>query len=294
MAAALRLERGAGGRFTASPREGRQRRVFGGQLMGQALVAAGATVPRELAVHLMHARFLAAADPAIAVDYVLEPSTDRGTFAHRRVLAMQGEAPILELTASFHRPETGPGHQLPAHAHGEPEHLPTFAELARDSADEATRQWCERLQQWIPAEIRAPVVPGRWRPQPGQDFEPRQHVWLRTYDDLGDDAVAHSGAAAYCSDLFLLTAAMVRHGLRHGDEGVFAVTLNHTMWFHAPFRADDWWRYEQEGSWSGGAGQLCRGQMFDRTGRLMATTMQEGLLRVDEHGVRTGEQRLAC
>jgi acyl-CoA thioesterase-2 len=294
MAAALRLERVADGHFTAPPHEGRQQRIFGGQLMAQALVAAGATVPGELTVHLMHARFLGPADPAIAVDYTLEPSTDHGMFAHRRVLATQGDTPILELTASFHRTETGPRHQLPGHAHGEPEDLPTFAELASTSADETTRRWCERLQLWIPAEIRAPVVPGRWRPQPGEEFVPCQHVWLRTYDDLGDDALAHSGAAAYCSDLFLLTAAMVRHGLRHGDDGVFAVTLNHTMWFHAPFRADEWWRYEQEGSWSGGARQLCRGRMFDRTGRLVATTMQEGLLRVDQHGVRTGEQRLAC
>ena len=294
MAAALQLECVADGQFTALPREGRQRRIYGGQLMAQALAAAGASVPDELAVHLMHVRFLAPADPAVAVDYAVEPNSDRGRFAYRRVLATQGDTPILEVSASFHRAETGPGHQLPGHAPGEPEGLPTFEELAQNGADESTRRWWERLQQWIPVEIRAPVVPGRWRPRPGEEFVPRQHVWLRTYDDLGDDALAHDCAAAYCSDLFLLTAAMVRHGLRHDDDGVFAVTLNHTMWFHAPFRADEWFRYEQEGSWSGGARQLCRGQLFDRAGRLVATTMQEGLLRVDEHGARTGEQRLAC
>jgi acyl-CoA thioesterase-2 len=299
MVAALRLERDADGQFTATPREGRQRRVFGGQLMGQALAAAGATVPDQLAVHLMHVRFLAAGDPEVPVRYAVEPSADRGSFAHRRVLAIQGEAPVLELTASFHQRETGPGHQLPPHqppGHRtvSPDELPTVGEIALTGADETTRAWWGRLQQWIPAEVRSPVVPGRWQPQPGEEFVPRQHLWLRTYDDMGEDAHAHACAAAYCSDLFLLTAAMVRHGLRHGDDGVFAVTLNHTMWFHAPFRADEWWRYEQEGSWSGAARVLSRGQMFDGFGHLVATTMQEGLLRVDERGIRTGEQRLAC
>jgi acyl-CoA thioesterase II len=293
MTAALRLERVADGQFTAQPRGGRQRRVFGGQLMAQALAAAGTTAPPDMSVHLMHVRFLAPARPAVAVDYALEPSSDRGRFAHRRVLATQGDTAVIELTASFHRTETGPAHQVPGHAPGEPEDLPTVEELAASAPDEATRQWWARLQAWIPVEIRAPVLPGRWRPLPGEEFVPQQLVWLRTYDAMGDDVLAHSCAAAYCSDLFMMTAAMVRHGLRHDDDGVFAVTLNHTMWFHTPFRADEWWRYEQEGSWSGGARQLSRGQMFDPAGRLVATTMQEGLLRVDDHGVRTGEQRLA-
>jgi acyl-CoA thioesterase-2 len=293
MVAALRLDRVADGQFTALPGDGRPRRVFGGQLMAQALVAGATALPDDLAVHFLQARFVAPADPGQAVDYFVEPSTDRGRFAHRRVIVTQGNAVILELSASFHRAETGPDHQLPAHAAGEPEDQPTFDELARSGVEDSTRRWWGRLQQWLPVEIRAPVVPGRWEPQPGKEFVPRQHLWLRTYDELGDTASAHSGAATYCSDLFLLTAGMVRHGLRHDDDGVFSVTLNHTMWFHAPFRADHWWRYEQEGSWSGGARQLCRGQMFDRAGRLVVTTMQEGLLRVDQHGARTGEQRLA-
>jgi acyl-CoA thioesterase-2 len=137
------------------------------------------------------------------------------------------------------------------------------------------------------------MVPGRWNPAPGDEFHPRQQVWFKSNDDLGDDPLVHAAAGAYTSDLFLLTAAMVRHGLRHDDDGVLALTLNHTMWFHAPLRTDDWWRYDQEGSWSGAGRLLCRGQMFDRSGRLVATTMQEGLLRVDEQSLRIGEQRLA-
>jgi acyl-CoA thioesterase-2 len=263
--------------------------------MAQALAAAGTTVPGELAVHLLHARFLRPADPALPVDYALEPSVDRGAFAHRRVRATQGDVTVLDQAVSFHRGERGPGHQVPGRvpAPGDPEDLPMFEDLALGGADLSTLRWWHRLQEWLPVEVRAPVVPGRWRPAPGEDFVPRQHVWLRAYDDLGTAAQLHSCAAAYCSDLFLLTAAMVRHGLRHDDAGVRAATLNHTMWFHEPFRADDWWRYEQEGSWSGAGRQLCRGQMFDRAGRLVATTMQEGLLRVEDSSIRTGQQRLA-
>ena len=293
MAAALHVERVDDLRFRATPRAGRQGRVFGGQIMGQALAAAATSVPADLCVHLLHARFLRSADPSRAVDYVLEPSVDSAAFAHRRVSATQGDTIVLDLTASFHRGEAGPGHQLPPHQAGAPEDLPTFNELASAGADESTRQWWARLAPWIPVEVRAPVVPGRWRPEPGDALVPRQQVWLRTHHDLGDEPSAHSRAAAYCSDLFLLTAAMVRHGLRHDDDGVLAVTLNHTMWFHEPFRVDDWWRYEQEGSWSGRARVLCRGQMFDRSGRLVATAMQEGLLRVNEQGLRRGERRLA-
>jgi acyl-CoA thioesterase-2 len=292
MTAALQVERVDDLHFRAEPRAGRQRRVFGGQIMGQALAAAATSVPADRGVHLLHARFLRPADPASPVDYLLEPSADTAAFAHRRVSAVQNDVTVLDLTASFHRGESGPGHQLPAHRAGDPDELPTFNELAA-AVDESTRQWWVRLQEWIPVEVRAPVVPGRWQPAPGQTLVPRQQVWMRTNDELGDEPSGHSCAAVYCSDLFLLTAAMVHHGLRHDDDGVLAVTLNHTMWFHEPFRVDDWWRYEQEGSWSGRGRVLCRGQMFDRSGRLVATAMQEGLLRVDEHGVRRGEQRLA-
>jgi acyl-CoA thioesterase-2 len=136
-------------------------------------------------------------------------------------------------------------------------------------------------------------VVGRWLPAPGGEIVPRQQVWFHSNDGLSEDRLAHAAAAAYVSDLFLLTAAMVRHGLRHDDDGVLAVTLNHTMWFHHAFRTDQWWRYDQEGSWSGAGRLLCRGQMFDRSGRLVATAMQEGLLRVAEQGLRAGERRLA-
>jgi acyl-CoA thioesterase-2 len=293
MTAALRIDRVDDLVFRAEVRLARARRVFGGQIIAQALLAAGRTLSSELGVHLLQARFLRPGDPELPIDYTIDAADDRGAFAHRRVVATQGDVRILDMTASFHRSEDGPGHQIPTAVASDPEGVPTFTDLARDCSDEATRRWWGRLQPWLPVEVRAPVVPGRWRPAAGDDVEPRQHVWFRSNDPLGDDPLAHGCAAVYASDLFLLTAGMVRHGLRHDDQGVLAVTLNHTMWFHEPFRTDEWWLYEQEGSWSGAGRMLCRGQMFNRAGRLVATVKQEGLLRADADSVRIASDRLA-
>ena len=275
----------------AAPPAERRRRVFGGQVMAQALLAAGRTVAPGLNPNLLHARFFRMGSAALDVDYRIDSFADHGAFAHRRVTAFQGGTQILDFTASFHRAEAGPAHQFAPSAPGDPEHLPTFGDLAL--ADEDTRQWWAGLSRWLPVEVRAPRVPGRWVPAPGDELIPRQHVWFKSNDELGEEPLVHAAAATYTSDLFLLTAAMVRHGLRHDDAGVLAVTLNHTVWFHDRFRADQWWRYEQEGSWSGAGRLLCRGQMFNRTGELVATTMQEGLLRVNEESLRIGEQRMA-
>jgi acyl-CoA thioesterase-2 len=291
LAAALDLERIEPWRFRALMGDDRPDRVFGGQVIAVALLAAGRTVTPELGVHMLHSRFLRCGDPRRPIEFEVEPAADRGSFAHRRLVATQGDTCILDLTASFHRDEKGPGHQYSTVALEDPERIPTFAELAM-SGDDSARRWWSRLATWLPVEVRSPVLPGRWIPAPGAPFIPRQPVWLRSIDWLDPDPLTHAAAAAYVSDLFLLTAAMVRHGLRHDDPGVLAVTLNHSMWFHQPFRADDWFLHEQEGSWSGAGRMLSRGQMFDRSGRLVATTMQEGLMRVSDETVQLGTARV--
>jgi acyl-CoA thioesterase-2 len=272
--------------------DGRPDRVFGGQVMAVALLAAGRTVSPDLGVHVLHSRFLRRGDPAQPVEFLVDPAVDRGSFAHRWVVANQGDTRILDLTASFHRDESGPGHQFSTVTLDDPELIPTFEELAM-AGDASAREWWDRLVTWLPVEVRSPVLPGRWIPAPGEPFIPRQPVWARSTQPLDGDPLIHAAAAAYVSDLFLLTAAMVRHGLRHDDPGVLAVTLNHAMWFHRPFRADEWFLHEQEGSWSGAGRLLSRGQMFDRSGRLVATTMQEGLMRVSDETVRIGSARIA-
>lgn len=293
MAGALHLHRIGDLLFrAAAPDAAGSLRIFGGQLMAQALLAGGRTVAPGLDPHLLHAQFLRPGDPDQDVDYHIGPFSDQGSFAHRQVTARQGGTQILDLTASFHRAEEGPEHQFPPPAEGDPRDLPTFGELAADGSDESTRQWWARLSQWLPVQVRALAVPGRWLPAPDREGPPRQQVWFLSNGELGEDPLAHAAAAAYASDLFLLTAAMMPHGLRHDDDDVLAVTLNHTMWFHRAFRTDEWWRHDQEGSWSGAGRLLCRGQMFDRSGRLVATAMQEGLLRVGKLGLRAGERRL--
>ncbi|WP_375482588.1 acyl-CoA thioesterase [uncultured Jatrophihabitans sp.] len=290
LADALRVERTGDLRFRApAPSGARQQRIFGGQLMGQAALAASRTMSPELELHLVHARFGRPGDPQRDLELAVSPFVDRGSFAYRRVQVCQSGRELLELTASFHRRESGPAHQPVAPAAGRPEDLPTFGELARRSGDEATRQWWQRLSGWLPVEVRAPEVPGRWSPPPGHELVPHQQVWLRADPVPGDDPHLDRAGMIYTSDLFLLTAGMVRHGLRHGDDGVLAVTLNHTMWFHGSVSFGEWWRYEQEGSWSGSGRQLSRGQMFDRSGTLVATVMQEGLLRVAAYRDRAEE-----
>ena len=278
LAAALAVERVADSIFRARAAGGRPARIFGGQIMAQALAAAGQTVEPDRHVHQLHASFVGRGDPARPLTFTVGPGADRGSFARRRVVVTQGAAQILELTASFHRDEAGPQHQLATVAAADPGAVPPVGELT--GYDARAQEWWARLSSWLPLDLRSNVMPGRRPEVAGDRDEARQQVWFRAPEALPDDRLVHSCAAAYASDLFLLSAAMVRHGLRHDDEGVFAVTLNHTIWFHHPLRADDWCRYDQEGLWTGAGRALSRGQMFDRTGRLVATSMQEGLLRV--------------
>ncbi|HEY3717953.1 MAG TPA: acyl-CoA thioesterase domain-containing protein [Jatrophihabitantaceae bacterium] len=289
-AAALALDQVSELVYRAVAVDGRPGRIFGGQIMAQSLAAAGRTVQPDQHPHMLHARFAGPGDPARPLVLTLDPIDDGGSFSRRRVVVTQEGKQVLELSASFHRDEAGPEHQALIASSSSPDAVPSVDDLP--PYDERTRQWWARLTTWLPVEIRSNVIPGRWA-APGPDpAEPRQQLWLRTRDELPDDRLMHSCAAAYASDLFLLTAAMVRHGVRHDDGGVFAVTLNHTMWFHHPFRADHWWLYDQEGVWTGAGRSLCRGQMFDRSGRLVATSMQEGLLRVRDGVPRTHPPRL--
>ncbi|GAB2483447.1 acyl-CoA thioesterase [Jatrophihabitans fulvus] len=302
LAAALRVERTGDWRFCALMEDGRPDRVFGGQVMAVALLAAGTTVSGDLGAHVLHSRFLWPGDPHEPIEFTVEPAEDRGAFAHRRVVAGQGATRILDLTVSFHRDESGPEFEPTAVAVAveDPERLPTLGELA-ERVDGGARRWWQRLEQWLPVEMRSSVLPGRWTPAPEEPVLPRQSIWVRSFHPLDAplDAVppiperlGHAASAVYVSDLFMLTAAMVRHGVRHDDPGVLCVTLNHSMWFHRPFRADEWFVHEQEGFWSGAGRMLSRGQMFDRAGRLVATTMQEGLMRVSDESLLLASARL--
>ena len=265
--------------FRGRSRRAPATRVFGGEVAGQALVAAGRTVPADRRVHSLHAYFLRPGDPGHPILYQVDPIRDGGSFTTRRVVAIQHGEPVFQLSASFQAHEDGLSHQLPQLTSPDPESLPSAEESLR-SADDRSRAWFARLMDMFPLELRFPEELPRIATVRGERRPPSQRVWLRSAQPLSDDPLVHVCAATYASDLFLLAAALPPHGLVIDDPGLQFASLDHAVWFHAPFRADDWLFYDQEGTWTGGSRALCRGSLFDRNGTLVASVVQEGLVRL--------------
>jgi acyl-CoA thioesterase-2 len=257
-----------------SPQVGWQR-VFGGQVIGQALVAANRTVEGRPA-HSLHAYFLRAGDPAVPIIYEVDRIRDGGSFSTRRVVAIQHGHAIFSMAASFHKQEEGLEHQMSMPDVPPPEDLPSEAELKQrlvDRLPEPVRAY------WLherPIEIR-PVDLSRYL-SPGTQA-PSQQVWIRATGDLGDDLALHQCVLAYASDFTLLDTALIAHGRFVFDPTLMLASLDHAVWFHEPFRADDWLLYAQDSPSSGAGRAFCRGMLFTRDGRLVASTAQEGLVR---------------
>jgi acyl-CoA thioesterase-2 len=254
-------------------------RVFGGEVAAQSLVAAGRTVPGERQVHSLHTYFLRPGDPAIPTLYRVDPIRDGGSFTTRRVVAIQRGEPIFHLSASFQTPESGPSHQIPTLVAPDPDALPPSSTTMAASGD-ATRDWFAGVSGWFPFEMLFPEDLPRMATVRGDAAPPRQRFWLRAAEALPDDPLVHVCAMTYASDMLLLSSALPPHRLLIGQPGLQFASLDHAIWFHAPFRTDDWLFCEQEGFWAGGARALCRGTLFDRNGVLVATIMQEGLIRL--------------
>jgi len=253
-------------------------RTFGGEVAGQALIAAGRTAPADVRVHSLHAYFLRPGNPGAPILYQVDPIRDGRSFTTRRTVAVQHGQAIFVLSASFQRPEPGYSHQVPRLDAPAPEDLPP-EESTFDAGDTATGEWYADLRARIPVEVRFSEEPPRIAVARGETAPPRQRAWLRSTERLPDDPLLHVCAATYASDLFLLGSALPPHGLAIGSTGLQSASLDHAVWFHAPFRADDWLHYDTEGIWAGNARALCRGYLFDRAGTLVATVMQEGLIR---------------
>ena len=257
-----------------SPPVGPQR-VFGGQVAGQALVAAGRTVEPARTVHSLHGYFVRAGDPAEPIIYRVENIRDGRSFSVRRSVALQHDRPIFFMSASFHRPEKGLDHQVPAPTEvPPPTELPTMAErLAR---------FPERLGIWSviprPIDVRYVGEPGWVRPgdRPADD---RQRVWMRIDGKLPDDPLVHACALTFASDMTLLDAVLSTHGEVWGPGGYVGASLDHALWFHRPFRADEWFLYDCVSPSASDARGLATGRMFTEDGRLIASAVQEGLLR---------------
>ncbi len=249
-------------------------RVFGGQVAGQALVAAARTVDRaDAAVHSLHAYFLRPGDPAVPILFEVDRIRDGRSFTTRRVVAIQHGRPIFNLSASFHVHEDGFDHQLPMPADvPAPESLPDFA----------TRwaPWADELGDWYrrPRPIDTRTVdwapPDDHHPRP-----PRQRVWLRADGELPDDPVLHTCVLTYASDMTLLDTTLQPHGGSHLDDEVMMASLDHAIWFHRPFRADGWLLYDQDTPSASGARGLARGLIWTEDGELVGSVVQEGLIR---------------
>jgi acyl-CoA thioesterase-2 len=256
-----------------SPDEDRQR-VFGGQVAGQALVAAARTVAVDSGpVHSLHAYFLRPGDPTIPILYDVDRIRDGRSFTTRRVVAIQHGKPIFNLQASFHRVEPGLDFQLPMPDVPGPEELPTF--------EERFEPYKEQLGDWYtrPRPIDSRNVD--WVPPAERGaLPPYQRVWLRASGVLPDDPILHTCVLTYASDMTLLDTSMNPHRGTVPDDKLMMASLDHAMWFHRPFRADDWLLYVQDTPSSSFARGLARGLIYTQSGSLIASVTQEGLIRV--------------
>lgn len=256
-----------------SPAEPTQR-VFGGQVLAQALVAATRTVDPRRACHSFHGYFLRPGDPQVPILYQVDRSRDGASFTARRVVAVQHGVQIFTLAASFQREESGFEHRSQMPVVPEPESLEDDQQLLlRDPGLKAPmRQWVARER---PFETRSVLGRGLGdRPaRPAVD-----HIWLKTRGVLPDNADTHRALLAFVSDMSLLDTALLPHGKSIFSD-VQVASLDHAMWFHRPFRADDWLLYAQDSPSASGARGFNRGAIYRRDGVLVASVAQEGLIR---------------
>lgn len=257
-----------------TPAVGMQR-VYGGQVIAQALVAATRTVEGVLP-HSLHAYFLLAGDPSIPIVYEVDRIRDGRSFTTRRVVAIQRGSAIFSMSASFHNDEPGLENQMPMPDVPHPDQLPGIEEIKNSvlpGLPEAVRRYFLRER---PIELR-PVDFSRYsgKPQPGHRF----NIWLRTTAPLPDDPAIHRCALAYASDLTLLDTALLPHQRSVFEPSIMGASLDHAIWFHRPFRADQWLLYAQDSPNLHGSRGFARGLLFAADGTLVASTAQEGLLR---------------
>ncbi|MFF6881736.1 acyl-CoA thioesterase [Streptomyces sp. NPDC012421] len=278
--ALLDLERIEQDIFRGQSRSAIVPRVFGGQVAAQALVAAGRTVPPDRLAHSLHAYFLVPGDPGAPIVYEVDRIRDGRSFTTRRVVAIQHGQPIFHLSASFQAHEEGLDHQDAMPAAPDPESLPTAEEM---------------LPRHLPADVARRLVEARaavdlrYAETPpwgsvGEPREPRSQVWFRTNGKLSDDPLLHVVLATYVSDMTLLDSVLLAHGRGGWAVGdVVGASLDHAMWFHRPFRADEWLLYDQESPSSSAGRGLGQARIWTRDGRLAISVIQEGVVRVPRH-----------
>lgn len=272
----LQLEQLEDRLFRGQSRDIGSAQVFGGQVLGQALRAAYATTEGRI-VHSLHAYFLRRGDFTAPIIYEVDLSRDGHSFSSRRVIAIQHGEQIFHMAASFQVPEPGLDHQLPMPDCPAPETLPRLDDVPLELREQLPQAVRRLIREDMPFEFRL-VQPIDYA-HPVREA-PRQDVWLRAVDVLPDDALLHQCLLAYVSDYHLIGTAMRPHGICMATPGIVVASIDHAMWFHRPVRVDDWLLYSMDSPSASGARGFARASLFNRQGVLVASTAQEGLLRV--------------
>jgi acyl-CoA thioesterase-2 len=275
LVALLDLERIEDDIYRGLSPEHRSTRVFGGQVAGQALVAAGRTVPDDRHVHSLHSYFIRAGDPRVPIVYMVDRVRDGRSFATRRVTAVQHGKAIFTLSASFQLAQAGIEHTTAAPDVPGPEDLPRFAERVA-GYEERIGPVAPRPR---PIDVRYVNDPP-WVARESDARAARNQVWMRADGVLPDDPLLHVCVLAFASDMTLLDSVLSAHGVAWGLDRVRGASLDHAMWFHRPFRADEWVLYDCESPTASGSRGLATGRFFAGTGELVATVVQEGLLHI--------------
>ena len=274
----LDLEPRGGDRFIGRRQRDAGGRVFGGQAIAQALGAARRTVPQDRHTHSLHAYFLRGGNAEEPIEFRVKRDLDGRSFSNRRVVASQNGKPILNLIASFQLPQEGLEHQ-----YAQMPNVPPPEDLVPDSV--IRREVAAQLPEGPMREYMLRPRPIDFRSVEARDWlspekrAPVSHIWFRTVATLPDDLPVHRAVCAYASDFQLLATALQPHGLSIPNGGVKGASLDHAIWYHGRFRADDWLLYVIESPWSGLARGFGRGQIFTRDGRLVASVTQEGMIR---------------
>lgn len=258
-----------------SPKTGWQR-VFGGQVIGQALVAAQRTVPSDRRVHSLHGYFLRPGDPSVPIIYEVDRIRDGGSFTTRRVIGIQHGHAIFSSSVSFHIEEEGFDYQMPAPDQKQPGDLMSERELREkfvDSLPDNVKAYWSRQR---PIEMRQTSYEHFIS---DKKLPPHQHVWIRATDTIPDDQALQAAVLAYASDMTLLDTALYPHGRKTFDRDIMVASLDHSMWFHRPIDMNDWVLFAQDTPNSNGGRGFTRGLLYSRDGTLIASCAQEGLIR---------------
>jgi acyl-CoA thioesterase-2 len=265
--------------FRGSSQDLGYRQLFGGQVLGQSLSAASQTVGGGRLVHSLHGYFLRPGDAGLPIVYQVERVRDGGSFSTRRVTAIQKGKTIFTCAASFQGIEEGLEHQAQMPDVPGPDNLRSETELARMVADQLPERMRERAVSDKPIEIRPVSLNNPFAPQAA---DPVKHVWFRADGSLPDNPALHLYLLAYASDFGLLVTSMLPHGVSVWQKFMQVASLDHSIWFHRPIRADEWLLYSMDSPWAGNARGFSRASIFNQAGELVASVAQEGLIRQRE------------